>query len=343
MNNFKGMITGIGSLPHTNADDAVDLVLKYCPQAPFWPQLPKKGAGEGMCAQFSEHLPVLALKDNALVFDSRRQDDELEEFYKRIIAEDVDYFSISPEYACGLYAFYRRLEKKIPAGVEFIKCHITGPFTIAAGLNDDSGRSLVHDTVFMQALVKGLAMKARWQIEFFRKFCRKMIVFIDEPYLAGFGSAYTAINRQDIIQDLTELVSAIKSTGALVGVHCCGNTDWSIFTDTCGIDIINFDAFSFLDKILLYAENLKALFGRGGALCWGIAPTQEFNAGLKPKELLKKIELGVAALEKKGLQRRIILENMLLSPACGLGTLTSDKAERIFALLAEVSGQLRQK
>ena len=170
-----------------------------------------------------------------------------------------------------------------------------------------------------------------------------MIVFIDEPYLAGFGSAYTAINRQDIIQDLTELVSAIKSTGALVGVHCCGNTDWSIFTDTCGIDIINFDAFSFLDKILLYAENLKALFGRGGALCWGIAPTQEFNAGLKPKELLKKIELGVAALEKKGLQRRIILENMLLSPACGLGTLTSDKAERIFALLAEVSGQLRQK
>ncbi|MDP2905883.1 MAG: methionine synthase [Candidatus Omnitrophota bacterium] len=340
---FRGMITGIGSLPYTNADDAVDLVLKYCPQAPFWPQLPKIGAREGMCAQFSEHLPALALQDNALVFDSRRQDDELEEFYKRLISEDVDYFSISPEYAAGLYAFYRRLEKKMPSGIEFIKCHITGPFTFAAGLSDDSGKSLVYDTVFMQALVKGLAMKARWQIDFFRKFGREMIVFIDEPYLAGFGSAYTAINRQDIIQDLTELTSIIKPNGAMVGVHCCGNTDWSIFTDTPGIDIINFDAFDFLDKILLYADNLKAFFGRGGALCWGIAPTQEFNKSLKAQVLLDKIDQGVAALEKKGLERAVILKNMLLSPACGLGTLTPDKAEGIFALLAEVSEQLRSR
>ena len=130
------MITGIGSLPHTNADGAVDLVLKYCPQAPFWPQLPKRGAHEGMCAQFSEHLPALALEDNLLVFDSRRQDDELEEFYKRIIAEDVDYFSISPEYAAGLYAFYRRLEKKMPC----CPCERPNPFKASQGDKVHSSR-----------------------------------------------------------------------------------------------------------------------------------------------------------------------------------------------------------
>lgn len=342
MSVFRAMITGIGSLPHTDADAAVDFVLKYCPQAPFWPQLPKTGALEGMCAQFSEHLPCIRLQDNGLVFDSRRQDDELEEFYKRVIDEDVDYFGISPDYAAGLYAFYRRLEKNCPPGLEYIKCHVTGPFTFAAGLKDASGKALLHDPVFMQALIKGLAMKALWQVKFFKEFAKKTIVFIDEPYLAAFGSAFSALSRQDVLKGLTEFSDAVKPAGALLGVHCCGNTDWSIFTDTAGIDIINFDAFGYLEKLLIYAEDLKGYFSRGKALCWGIVPTQESIDRESAAKLSAKITQAVAVLAKKGIPRQVVLDNMLLSPACGLGTLTQDQSEKIFTLLSEVSSLLRK-
>lgn len=335
------MITGIGSLPHTDAAAAVDLVLEYCPQAPFWPQLPKTGAREGMCAQFSEHLPCIRMKDNDLVFDGASQDDELEKFYSRVIEEDVEYFRISREYAAGLYAFYRRLKENCPAQVEFIKCHVTGPFTYAAGLKDASGKALLHDPVFMQVLIKALAMKARWQIKFFEKFAKKTIVFIDEPYLAAFGSAFSALSRAEAVKGLAEIAQAIKLSGAKVGIHCCGNTDWSIFTDTGSIDIINFDAFGYWEKLLIYADKLKDYFARGGLLCWGIVPTQEFSGRESAEILVKTIEQAVAAFAKKGIPSETVLDNMMLSPACGLGTLTTEKAEQIFSLLSKISARLK--
>ena len=51
--NLKGLATGIGSLPLTNVQATLDLILRYLPVAPFWPQLPKCDQREGMLAQFS--------------------------------------------------------------------------------------------------------------------------------------------------------------------------------------------------------------------------------------------------------------------------------------------------
>lgn len=71
MKELSGLATGIGSLPHTDAEEAVDLVLKYCPQVPFWPQLPRRDAREGMIAQFSEGLPCLELAAQGVVFNEK--------------------------------------------------------------------------------------------------------------------------------------------------------------------------------------------------------------------------------------------------------------------------------
>ncbi|MFH1129037.1 MAG: methionine synthase, partial [Candidatus Omnitrophota bacterium] len=59
--NLRGLATGIGSLPYEDPAKAVDLVLKYLPQIPFWPQLPKLGGCEGMVAQFAQNLPCLKI------------------------------------------------------------------------------------------------------------------------------------------------------------------------------------------------------------------------------------------------------------------------------------------
>ncbi|CAN5252770.1 hypothetical protein BH23ACT9_BH23ACT9_22510 [soil metagenome] len=46
-----GAVTGVGSLPHTDPDRAVAFVAQHAAEVPFWPQLPRRGPGEGMVAQ----------------------------------------------------------------------------------------------------------------------------------------------------------------------------------------------------------------------------------------------------------------------------------------------------
>jgi len=340
---LKGLATGIGSLPHKDADSALDLIFRYVPDIPFWPQLPKRDIREGMVAQFSENLPFLKVNKDGLKFSApAARDKELEMFYEKIIANDIDYFKISEEFASGLHRFYQRLENSYLGAIEFIKCQVTGPFTFAASIKDDSGAPLLHDAVLFQAILKGLSMKALWQINLFRKFGKKIILFFDEPFLSCFGSAYTPINKENVVSGLSELTESVKSDAVLLGVHCCGNTDWSIFMDIPKIDIISFDAFDFLDRLILYENNLKRFLKRGGILCWGIVPTLLFTGEENAQLLIRKIKDGINKLKDKGLEEDALLENLLVSPSCGLGTFTPEKSEKIFKLLYETSSLIRK-
>ena len=339
--NIRAIATGIGSLPFKDPGQAVDLVFKYLPQAPFWPQLPRRNVREGMVAQYSENLPGFSVTDDGLVFDQKAAEDQLESFYERIITLDLDHFRISEPYAAGLYAFREALKQRDISQARFIKCHVTGPFTFAAAIKTGNGAEVLHDEVLMQAMVKGLIMKALWQVRFFKAFGKPVIIFIDEPYLAGFGSAYTALTRETAVKTLAEVSGAIKSPDALVGVHCCGNTDWSIFTDIRTIDIINFDAFSFLDKFALYGRDIAGFLKRGGYVCWGIVPTQEYAPGVNRELLMDKLLSAVRALVKKGVDPELLTRQMMLSPSCGLGALDPALPEGIFSLLNEISSFVR--
>lgn len=342
MAEFKGLVTGIGSLPYREAGEALDLIFKFTPEVPFWPQLPKRDMKEGMVAQFSERLPCLEMGPDGLFFNAAGKERMLEIFYDRVIANDVDFFKITRPYAFGLYEFYRRLEETDLGGVSFIKGQTAGPFTFAASIIDENGLALLHDKVFFQAVTTGLLMKALWQIKLFKKFGKKMLFFIDEPYLGCFGSAYTPINREDVTRNLKEFASGIRSQDTLVGLHCCGNTDWSIFTDIDEIDVISFDAFGFMDKFALYADNLNSFLKRGGVICWGIVPTQEFSQDVTADSLKQKLDDALTILERKGIEKELLLRQMLLSPSCGLGNLDMQKAQGIFGLLPLISSLMRK-
>ncbi|MCX5715044.1 MAG: hypothetical protein NT033_09690 [Candidatus Omnitrophica bacterium] len=343
MTKVKALATGIGSLPHIEAKEALEVVFSNCPRVPFWPQLPKRDPREGMVAQFSENLPCLRMSRSGIFFDPQRKEEELEAFYSHIIENDADYFRITPDFARGLHGFLERLEKGGSSSIDFIKGHVTGPFTFAAGIQDDTGKALLHDSVFMQAITKGLEMKALWQIKTFKKFGKKMIIFLDEPYLGCFGSGFTPVTRESVVSVLREFTDTVKSEDVFIGVHCCGNTDWSMFTDVPGIDIINFDAFSYQDKFVLYADNLKGFLERGGIVCWGVVPTQEFDASQTPELLIKRIDEGFKRLIAHGVKRELLTENLMLSPACGLGTLDIAKAKGIFRLLSKTSEIIRER
>jgi methionine synthase II (cobalamin-independent) len=194
----------------------------------------------------------------------------------------------------------------------------------------------------MQAMAKGLNMKALWQLEYFKALGKKVIMFFDEPYLACVGSAYTPVDRNDVIDVFSELTEGLKASDCLVGIHCCGNTDWSMLMDAEGVDIINFDAFEFQERFVLYADNLSRFLKKGGIICWGIVPTQGYNPSQTPEGLAQKIKSGLDILVKKGIDRQLLLERLMISPACGLGTLDAQKAEGILNLLNQTSAFIRK-
>lgn len=340
---LRGLATGIGSFPHKDAGEALDLIFKYCPQLPFWPQLPKRDMREGMVAQFSEGFPCIKVTEAGVVFNDSGREKELERFYEKAeIEKDIGYFAITPDFAQGLYAFKERLKKTDLKPVKEIKCHIVGPFTFAASFKDKEGKALLHDAEMLQAITEGLIMKALWQIDFLKEFGKDFVIFIDEPYLGCFGSAYTPLNRKDAVEVLKGLTGRISNSAMVrMGVHCCGNTDWSIFTDIPQLDIINFDAFGFLDKFALYPKELNDFLKRGGIICWGIIPTSGHICADSAEGLSERLKQGIDALAGKGVDRELLAERLLVSPSCGMGSLDEESTLEILELLSRVSAKVR--
>lgn len=337
----KFLTTGIGSFPHLDAKESVNAVCANF-DIPFWPQLPKLGFKENMYVQFAEGLPSIVIDDKnrkVYVDSSKDLSEELGRLYEIYLSEDYDVLGVSKGFAAGFYEFLRS------AGdikADYIKGHVTGPVSFGLSVVDERGRSIIYNETLKEAFVKLLEIKSAWQIQRLKDISKNIIIFIDEPYLTGFGSSYVNIEKQDVILMLNSLIDKIHSKNALSGIHCCGNTDWSLLTET-GVDIINFDAYSYSEGLSLYPKELAAFLKRGGYLAWGIVPTSDSVLNENGDSLLNRIDGEFKKLDKKGVSRDILLSNSLITPSCGMGTLSIDLASDIMAKLSDVSSLAKQK
>ena len=349
----KFLATGIGSMPFFDPDQAVDIVLANLAEAPMWPQLPRRDLMEQMEIQYSGATPraVIDREKGRMFFDcSGDPSEELAGFYENyILAMDPDEgngdcsaLALDEEHAAGFYELLRRLSasgKKLP----YVKCQTTGPISFALTVTDENKRALYYNDEFLDMAVKALAMKSRWQIQALSPYAGTVICFIDEPILSAFGSStYVSVTRDDVVARLSEVIEAVHADGALAGVHCCGNTEWSILVDA-GADIVNFDAFGYGDTIAMYPEAVKRLFDRGGALAWGAVPTSEAIRSQSVESLLALYETHASALAATGIDRDLIDRQALITPSCGTGSMDREDAKRVFTMTKALAGALREK
>jgi methionine synthase II (cobalamin-independent) len=339
------LATGVGSLPHSDVQRACEVIAYNLPEIPFWPQLSNHSALESMNVQVSPGLPFLRVDETKgeVHFDSTLDEaKELEKVYRFHLAGEIDYYRLPSSYAGGFEGMIKYLQETQPSPLRFFKGQIVGPITFGLAVQDGQGKNVIHNEVAFDALVRGLLLRGRWIIERMKAVCQKVILFIDEPALSGYGSAFFSVDARTISNRLNEAIEAFQAQGARVGVHCCGNTDWSLLLKT-EADIIHFDAYGFFERFSLYPEALEAFLHRGGVLAWGIVPTAEFTGKETAESLMERLEKGFADLTKKGIGREILQERCLLTPSCGMGLMSVENSERAMGLLAEISKRMREK
>jgi hypothetical protein len=152
------------------------------------------------------------------------------------------------------------------------------------------------------------------------------------------------VQREDAVGKLGEVVEAVHREEALAGVHCCGNTDWSLLVDA-GVDIVNFDAYQYGETVALYPEHMKRhLIERQNALAWGVVPTSPAIRAESVATLVTQFEKVSGHLaQRTGIDLQTIVNQAFITPSCGTGSMSVPDAERVFKLLGETSQALREK
>jgi hypothetical protein len=347
MTDFNFLTTHVGSVPYPAVDGLTEKLAGLL-DVPAWPQLPRRSFRESMYVQYSPTLPAICEDPgHEKIFFNTRIDytDTLEEFYTPVLAEDVESFALRPAYAAGFYAMLQTLRN---TNGEWAKAQVTGPVSFGLTVTDQDLRSGLYIEMLDDVIVKNMAMNARWQIRQLKSVRPNVILFLDEPYLAAFGSAFISLSREQVIAYLDEVFESIHAEGAIAGVHCCANTDWGVLLGT-KVDILNLDAFGFIENLALYPAELREFLDRGGNVCWGIVPNHEQIFKETAQGLAQRLRNGIDLIVRKAARRGVNIRaeefegRSLIAPACGLGSTTVEVADRVFEVLAETGEYLKNR
>ena len=331
--------TGIGSVPFVEIHDTCARILERLPHMPYWPQFVKRSPLEDMGIQYCEGLPLLHVNKErrTLLLSTEDVESALVTFYERFMSDQVTPFAIGEAHAPGLYSIIASVRNDPDACGPFIKGQSVGPVTFAGGIRHADGKSLLHHPNLLEAMVKGIAIKALWQVRELETTGKAPVLFLDEPSLSGFGSAFSAIERHEVIALLGEVIQYVRErTSALIGIHCCGNTDWGMIIES-GPDIVNFDAYSYMETFLLYPEEISGFLKDGGTIAWGIVPTADFTGEETIDALFTRLEQGLEKIQGWGIPTETLARQSLLTPACGMGSMEPPAAEKVLDLLASLS------
>lgn len=288
-------MTGIGSLPHRDADDAAAFAFRHMPALPAAPQLPRRSALEGMLAQAVRGIEGVGVAaDGSLVV-------ETDELSVSCAAPVIDGSSHG-----GLLAFLAAANGRDDP----VKFQLTGPVTLGLALVDAGAPP---ETAFMLAGESTRSMATALLRLVRRRLPRALaVVFLDEPGLVALGRGPAPVSREAATDLLSSTLAALDAE-AVTGVHCCGPADWRIAVDA-GADILSLpvDPAQAIDPSVAAGH-----LDRGGWLAWGAVPTTGPVGGDVDRHW-RRLEAAWSGVVAGGADPGRLRAASLVTPACGL-------------------------
>jgi hypothetical protein len=325
-----GAVTGIGSLPFLTAASAVQAVVKFSAEIPFWPQLPQVSERESIIGQ---GLDVLTnhLEPRTEGYGYQIKEGQIDHVVEILHRNDGE---LSPESAAGFHAFDRRLSGGTFDAALAVKGQIEGPITLSAYLFY-RGRPFLSDSVLFAAVAFHISQIICWQIERLKAAGLPVLLFVDEPALCLDAVVGNSLPEETKVEALAAILEDVRVRGAYAGLHCCAARPFERMLRVKP-DILSFDAHEDLD--LFFSDSRLVDFVRqGGVAAYGIVPTRAgVNALDSAKIFLRWLEAASHAGNPQEFAQRAII-----TATCGLGLLDESSVVESFGVAQAISKMVR--
>jgi hypothetical protein len=305
-----GVASSIGSLPHADVDDAVELVLGSQPLLPAAPSLPKRAPVEGMIPQAAWGIAgVLVLPDGSLLVDEAAVDPEA----------PLD-GGIDGEPFASLRAFLAAVTGRTTP----FKVQLTGPVTLglalhAVGVPADRAFGVAEKAV--HARVREVLATACANAPEARP-----VLFLDEPGLTAALEPGFPLGVDDTLDLVSRALAAVEGS-ALAGLHCCGRADWPVVL-AAGPQILSLPVDAGATE---HPGAVADFLDRGGWVAWGAVPTDR-PLGETAEILWRRMVAEWDALVVGGCDPRRLVHQAMITPACGLVGMDVAQAAHVLVL-----------
>lgn len=331
--------TLLSMVPYETMEKTAEVVLEHFPETLRLPVVTRS------FEWISEGMPCLEAdweKGEFLMVPPEEREQEVIEFYEKVEREDLDSFATTPKTASFYYDMLERIKRSRPPELKWISYQIPGPIVLGDTIKQRNGNPAIHHETLRDMLIKTVNMKSKWMEQWIQEEIPDVQVICDqpEPTLVVFTSAGGSGSRDDIIRAINRGFSGITS---VAWVHCCSNIDWSLLTDA-DIDVINFDAYMYWDKISLYSKELKGFLERGGSIAWGIVPVvDDLLSKESVQSLVEKLEKGIDLLVQSGIDEELVASSSWILPSCETVMLSPEKSDLALSMTSEISRSMKRK
>jgi methionine synthase II (cobalamin-independent) len=313
--------TGIGSWPDTDMADAIKIAFAECPDLPYLPELPARGAYAQLIGRSTAFLAGLAVDLQPAgwrLTDASSRDHRLA---ISTLRSDLD---LLEEHAQGYEGT--------------VKLSVAGPWTLAAMMERPRGDRVLADSGARRDLSQSLAEGiAQLVAELVRRLPDvEPLIQLDEPMLPAVlgGTIATAsgLSRHRAIES-SEISGAIVHTRERlaptpIAVHCCAASAPVELLRLAGVSGV------FLDIDQLSSPDWDAVGATLEAGPWigmGALPTDHTSTlnQLGPDQVARRV---LGPLRDLGLEPPVAAR-IVITPACGLASASRDGAIRALRTL----------
>lgn len=322
----NGIATGIGGLPHRDADEAAEFVLQHM-ELPAIPTLPRRSPAEGSIAQAMVGMDGITIGQYGSIAVDPRRIDALAP-----IVTDLSHDAFTGFRTFLAHAATARAESRFSGPV---KWQFVGPVTFGMALV----RAGVPASEAFETAVRSVRERLQHLMDAVSAALpeSRQVVFIEEPAMAelmqpGFPLA------PDTAIDLVSGALAAVETSAVSGLHVCGFADIPSQL-AAGPAVLSLPV---RPEVAESAGYLMRFMEHGGVIAWGAVPTSGpiTTSAERPWRQLSALW---CELVQRGVDPALLRQQAIITPECGLASHTPAVANRVHAITAEVGRRVRDQ
>lgn len=316
-------------MPGEDVAEAVRVAVGECPELPFLPELPARGAPAGMLGRTVALLVGLTVDlqpagwrlTDASGIDHHRA--------RSLLAQDLDLF-----------------EERLQGYAGPLKVQVAGPWTLAAALERPRGDKVLGDHGARRELAQSLAEGVAGHVVEVRRRVpgAELLVQVDEPtlpaVLAGAIATASGFHRHRTVDApvadaaLRTVVDAAREAGASPVAHVCAAEVPVALLSGAGFDAIGFD----LSLVGAAGPDPWAVAFESGVALWpGVVPGVEPAQPFSDADAARRVDAFLGAL---GFGVDAYAGRVTVTPACGLAGASPSWAVRALSYARAVAGGL---